>query len=190
MISRSSAWLPLVILLVLAGLSFWIESMVRLPGNGLKGSQAEPESIIENFEAIRTDAEGNPQYQLSARKLRHYSGSSLTEMESPQFVHLGYQGSEVRAISDSATVSTDGNEVDLRGNVQIVRAATSELADMMLKTAHLKIDLEQDRLTSPGAVEISDNLMVARAGAMEYDAKTRVIKLTGRVKARYDHANK
>ena len=190
MISRGSAWLPLAILLVLAGLSFWIESMVRLPANGAKGGRAEPESIIENFEAIRTNAEGNPQYQLSARKLRHYSGSSLTEMEHPQFVHLGYQGSELRAISDLATVSTDGKEVDLRGNVQIVRAATSEMADMMLKTAHLKIYLEQDRLSSPGAVEISDNLMVARAGSMDYDTKTRVIKLTGRVKARYDHANK
>jgi len=105
-------------------------------------------------------------------------------------VHLGYQGSELRAISDLATVSTDGKEVDLRGNVQIVRAATSEMADMMLKTAHLKIYLEQDRLRSPGAVEISDNLMVAHADSMDYDAKTRVIKLTGRVKARYDNANK
>jgi lipopolysaccharide export system protein LptC len=190
MISRGSVWLPLVILLVLAGLSFWIESMVQLPSNGDKAGHAQPESIIENFEATRTDAEGNPQYQLSARRLKHYSGSRLTEMESAQFVHLSYQGSEVRAIANHATISADGKEVELLGNVQVVRAATSGMADMMLKTAQLRIYPDEDRLRAQGAVEIRDNRMVAHAAAMDYDTRKRVIKLTGRVKAQYEHAKK
>jgi lipopolysaccharide export system protein LptA len=32
--------------------------------------------------------------------------------------------------------------------------------------------------------------MVAHAAAMDYDASKRVIKLTGRVKAQYEHAKK
>jgi lipopolysaccharide export system protein LptC len=34
-------------------------------------------------------------------------------------------------------------------------------------------------------VEIQDATVNLRAGAMEYDAKQRIIKLTGRVQARY-----
>lgn len=190
MVSRGSAWLPLVILAILAGLSFWIDYMVQLPANGGLASRLEPAGIIENFVATRTDTEGNPRYQLTARKLRHYSGSRLTEMEYPQFAHLGYQGSELRARSDKATVSPDGKEVELTGNVQITRSAPSGMADMMLRTALLKVYPDQDRLRATGAVEIRDNLMVAHAGAMDYDARTRVIKLTGGVKARFEHADR
>ncbi|PKO73111.1 MAG: LPS export ABC transporter periplasmic protein LptC, partial [Betaproteobacteria bacterium HGW-Betaproteobacteria-17] len=42
-----------------------------------------------------------------------------------------------------------------------------------------------DLLRAPGAVEILDDTLAVRAGAMEYDAGQRVIKLTGRVHARY-----
>lgn len=189
MISRGSAWLPLVILAVLAGLSFWIDYTVQLPVNGSLASRSEPAGIIENFVATRTDAEGNPQYQLTARKLRHYSGSRLSEMEFPQFAHLGYQGSELRARSDKATVSPDGREVELTGNVQITRSAPSGMADMMLRTALLRVYPDQERMRATGTVEIRDNRMVANAQAMDFDARTRVIKLTGRVKARFEHAN-
>lgn len=189
MFLRGSVWLPLVILLVLAGLSFWIHQMVQLPSNASHAGLSEPEGIIENFVATRTDVDGNPQYQLTARRLKHYSGSRLTEMEFPQFAHLGYRDSELRATSDKATVSSDGKEVALSGNVQVTRAAVSGMADMMLRTAELKVYPDQDRLRATGAVEIRNNLMVAQAGAMDYDASTRVIKLTGRVKARYEHAS-
>ncbi len=190
MIARGSIWLPLAILMVLAGLSFWIEQMVQLPANGSKTGNAEPESIIENFQAVRTDAEGNPQYRLSASRLKHYSGDRPTEMESPKFVHLGYRGSEVRASSQTATISADSKEVDLRGDVKISRTAKVGVPDMVFRTAHLKLYPEQDKLYAPGAVEIRDSAMVARAGAMEYDTQKRIIKLTGRVKAQYQHAKK
>jgi len=190
MVSRGSVWLPLVILLVLAGLSFWIERTVQLPSDGTQAGRADPEGIIENFMAVRTDAKGNPQYQLAARRLKHYSGSRLTEMESPQFAHLGYRDSELRAISESATVSADGKQIELLGNVLVTRAATAGLADMMLKAARLTVWPDEERLHATGPIEIRDNLMVAHAAAMDVDARTRIIKLTGRVKARYEHAKK
>jgi len=88
MISRGSLWLPLTILALLAALSFWLERMVELPASGAVATRTDPEGIMENFNALRTDLDGKPQYRLSARELRHYSNSKFTELESPRFTQL------------------------------------------------------------------------------------------------------
>ena len=95
MIARGSLWLPLAILLVLAVLSFWIERSVQISANGDPTTRTEPEGIMENFDALRTDATGQPHYRLTARKLKHYSNSKRTELDSPRFVQLDPQSGEV-----------------------------------------------------------------------------------------------
>lgn len=185
MIARDSLWLPLVILLLLAALSFWIEQSVQLAPSGSPAADTDPEGIMENFDALRTDAAGKPHYRLTAKKLKHYSGSKLTELESPRFVQLDAEAGEVSAVARQATISPDGNEVDLRGDVIVKRAARPGQSAMTLRTAQLRVFPERDQLRAPGAVDVQDATLTLRAGAMEYDAQRRIIKLTGRVKARY-----
>ena len=186
MISRGSLWLPLAILLLLAALSFWIERLVEVPANGnASPTRTDPEGIMENFDALRTDVTGKPQYRLSAKKLRHYSNSKFTELESPHFTQLDAQSGDVSAVARQATVSPDGSEVDLRGDVLVERAAHAGQSPMTLRSARLLVFPERNHLRSPGPVEIHDATLNARADAMEYDAKQRIVKLTGRVHARY-----
>ena len=186
MISRGPLWLPLAILLLLAALSFWIERLVEIPANGSASpTRTDPEGIMENFNALRTDMTGKPQYRLSAKKLRHYSNSKFTELESPHFTQLDAQSGDVSAVADQATVSPDGNEVDLRGNVLVERAARPGQSLMSMRSARLLVFPEHDRLRSPGPVEIHDATLNMRADAMEYDARQRRLTLTGRVHARY-----
>lgn len=186
MIERGSLWLPLAILLLLAALSFWIERMVEFPASGSASTtRTDPEGIMENFNAMRTDATGRPQYRLTARTLRHYSNSKFTELESPHFTQLDAQSGDVSAVASQATVSPDGNEVDLRGNVVVERAARAGQSLMTLRSARLLVFPEHDLLRSPGPVEIHDATLDLSADAMTYDAKLRILKLTGRVHARY-----
>ena len=185
MIARGSLWLPLAILGLLAALSFWIERSVQVADTGGQAGRTDPEGIMENFEALRTDPAGQPQYRLSARRLKHYSGNKLTELEAPRFVQLDPEAGEVRAMAREATVSADGEEVDLRGDVVVERAARPGQPAMTLRTAQLLVYPERDLLRAPGTVEIQDGVQSVRAGAMEYDASQRIIKLSGRVQARY-----
>lgn len=182
---RGSLWLPLAILLLLAVLSFWIEHSVQIEANGSALPHADPEGIMENFDALRTDTAGQPQYRLSARRLKHYSNSKLTELESPHFVQLDAETGEVSATARQGTVSPDGSEVNLRGDVNVLRAAQAGQSAMSLQTEWLIVFPERNLLRAPGAVDIRDATMNVRAGAMEYDAKERIIKLTGRVRVRY-----
>ena len=186
MIARGPLWLPLAILLLLAALSFWIERMVEIPADGSASpTRTDPEGIMENFNAMRTDATGKPQYRLSAKKLKHYSGSKFTELESPRFTQLDAQSGDVDAVANQATISPDGDEVDLRGNVLVERAARPGQSLMSLRSARLLVFPQRDLLRSPGPVEIQDATLNARADSMEYDARHRIVKMTGRVHARY-----
>ncbi len=190
MSARGSLWLPLVILMLLAALSYWIEQSVQLPDNGNGSERKDPEGIMENFDALRTDAAGQPHYRLTARTLRHYSGSKRTELESPRIVQLDPKIGEVSVVADKATVSSDGHEVDLRGNVHAVRAAHAGQSALSLKTAQVLVFPDRDLLRAPGAVEINDANLNVQASAMEFNYKQRVIKLTGRVHARYANAKR
>jgi lipopolysaccharide export system protein LptC len=183
--ARGSLWLPLVVLLLLAGLSYWIDHVVQMPLNTRQATQTSPEGIMENFEALRTDPAGRPQYRLSAKRLRHYTGSKRTEMELPHFVQFSAQTGEIDTTAKQATVSSDGDEVDLRGDVTVVRAAQPGQSVMTLRTARLLAYPDRNLLRAPGTVVVHDDTMDLRAGAMEYRANQRTIELTGRVKARY-----
>ena len=185
MSARGSLWLPLVVLLFLAGLSFWIERSVQISTDGSQVDQNDPEGIMENFEALRTDINGRPQYRLSAKKLRHYSSSKLTELESPHFTLLDLATGKINARADQATVSPDGSEVDLRGEVKVEREARAGQSALTLRTARLIVFPERNLLRSPGPVDVQDATLKMHAGAMEYNASQRLIKLTGRVQARY-----
>ena len=185
MIARGSWWLPLAILLVLAALSFWIERSVQVTPYGSRTTETDPAGIMENFNALRTDTEGRPEYQLSAKKLQHYSNSQFSELESPHFLLLDAKGGDVSAVSRQAAVSPDGKEVDMEGDVKVVREAHAGHSAMTLNTARLIIFPQRKLLRAPGAVDVQDATLKARAGAMEYDANQRVLKLTGRVQARY-----
>lgn len=183
--ARGSLWLPLVVLLLLAGLSYWIDHVVQLPLNTPQTANSSPEGIMENFEAMRTDLAGHPHYRLSAKRLKHYTGTKRTEMESPHLIQLSVQTGEIDTTAKQATVSPAGDEVDLQGDVVIVRAAQPGQSVMTLRTARLLAYPDRNLLRSPGSVDVRDDLMDLRAGAMEYRADQRLIILSGRVKARY-----
>jgi lipopolysaccharide export system protein LptC len=185
MSARGSLWLPLVVLLLLAGLSYWIDSVVQAPANIRQTTQSSPEGIMENFEALRTDVAGHPQYRLSAKRLKHYTGTKRTEMESPHLVQLSAQTGEIDTTARQATVSPDGDEVDFQGDVVVVRAAQPGQSVMTLRTARLLAYPNRNLLRAPGTITVHDDMLDLRAGAMEYRANQRTIELTGRVKASY-----
>ena len=183
--ARGSLWLPLVVLLLLAALSYWIERAVQAPSANGQVTKTSPEGIMENFEALRTDMTGKPQYRLSAKRLKHYTGTKRTEMESPHFVQLSAETGEIDTTARQATVSAEGDEIDLQGDVRVVRAARPGQSAMTLRTARLLAYPESDLLRAPGRVDVRDDTLDMRAGGMTYYAKRRSIELTGRVKATY-----
>ncbi len=185
MIGRNSLWFPVVLLLFLAGISFWLNYTVQGSSSVNTLNDRDPESIVENFEAIRTDPQGRIKEHLFARKLSHFSGSKLSEIEGPRLVQIVPGASNMTITAGHAVISHDSREVSLEQNVVMTRAGSAGGTAMVLTTARLLAYPERDLLRAPGPVVVKGAGLELYAAGMEIDSKRRIIKLTGRVKARY-----
>ncbi len=187
MITRGSLWLPLAILLLLAALSFWIERVGatdgqrqrRRPKPILKASWKISMRCAPIRQATRTTA-------CPPKSSSIIPAASSPNWNRPASSSWTPRPARCSAVAKQATVSSDGNEVDLRGDVhggtcrpsRTVRhdAAHGTAACFSRARPAARAGCDRYPSTAPWTV---------RAGAMEYNAKQRVIKLTGRVKARY-----
>lgn len=184
---RTSLWLPLVLLLFLAGVSAWLNYTVHGPQTKQK-RESDPETIVENFEAIRTDAAGRLKERLSAIRLTHYSGSKLSLLEAPHLTQISQDAANLTAIAERATISRDNEEVSMESNVRVTRAATPQNAALELTTQRLFVYPKRELLHAPGPVNVRGPGLNLRAGKMEVQSERRVLKFSGRVRAIYQNA--
>ena len=188
MIGRNSLWLPLVLLMFLAGVSFWLSYTVQNSATVNKRHDNDPETIVENFEAVRTDPQGRIKERLSARKLTLFSGRKLSELDAPRLMQITPGAANMTAVSERATISHDSKEVIMQNNVRITRAATTENSALTFTTQRLLVYPDRDLLRAPGSVSVQGAGLNLRAARMEVQSKRRIIKLSGRVKALYQNA--
>ncbi len=189
MIGRNSLWLPLVLLVFLASISAWLNYTVQGPGAN-KRHDSDPETIIENFEAIRTDPQGRLKERLTARKLTHFSGSKLSELDAPYLTQISPGAPDLTAVSERATISHDSKEVSMENNVRVTRAGATPDAAMLLTTQRLLVYPESDLLRAPGSITVKGPGLDLSAARMEVQSTQRIIKLSGRVKALYQNAKR
>jgi len=187
MMGRTSLWLPLVLLLFLASISAWLNYTVHGPQKKQK-RESDPETIVENFEAIRTDPTGRIKERLTANKLTHYSGNKLSLLVAPNLTQIAPNAANLTAVSERATISHDSQEISMENNVRVTRAATPQNAALQFTTQRLLVYPERDLLRAPGAVHVQGPGLDLRAARMEVQSTQRVIKFSGRVKALYQNA--
>lgn len=190
MIGRNSLWLPMALLLFLASISFWLNYTVQGPDSAKKRYDSDPETIVENFAALRTDPQGRIKERLTASKLTHFSGSKLSVLKAPQVTQISPGVANITAVSERATISRDNKEISMENNVRVTRAATPQEAALDFTTQRLLVYPEQDLLRAPGAVTIKGPGLNLSAARMEIQSKKRIIKLSGRVKALYQNAKR
>ena len=187
MMGRHSLWLPLVLLLFLAVVSAWLNYTVRGPDSKQK-RQGDPEAIVENFEATRTDNAGRVKERLTASKLTHYSDTKLSLLESPRLTQIAPDAADLTVVAERATLTRNNEEVSMENNVRVTRAATPQNGALQLDTQRLLVYPKRDLLRAPGAVAVQGDGINLRAGRMELQSKQRIIKFSGRVKALYQNA--
>ena len=80
---RLIAWSPVILLLLLAVLTWWLDARVRSPNTQLDGiGQHDPEFYIEGFMAVRMNPDGTRRYELTGTRLTHYSDGSGSKLDS------------------------------------------------------------------------------------------------------------
>lgn len=183
---RLFRWYPALLLLALAGMTFWLDQKVQPPPPVRDGStRHDPDFVIERFSAMRMNPDGSQRYAVQGSKLTHYPDDNSTFIEQPRFIHFDPKTAPVRVTSRTALVSRSGDEVDFLGAVHIVRDAFADQAAMTLDTEYLHLVPDQDTATSDKAVLMTQGDTRVQGVGMVFDNRARVLTLLSKVDVTY-----
>ena len=183
---RSSTIFPVLLMAALAGLTFWLERLVVGPESPApRRSPGTPDFIVENLKATTMNAQGEAEYSLSAAKMVHFPATDTTEVDQPRLVQWGGDAPPVRVAADRGTVTGDGKELHLRGNVVVTRDPAPKRSELRVETSYLQVIPDAEVARTPEHVVITyDNSRLEGVG-MEFNHGTRRFELRSQVSGTY-----
>ena len=193
MLTRSSLFFPLVLALLLAIITFWINLTVEQQGPKIDGSDRhDPDYTMNNFVNTQTDASGKLRYVLAATEMVHYPDDDSTVLQRPRFTQYTI---DTHALDKPYTrieglrgyVSSNGEEVTLVDNVKVTRQAFDGKGEMQIATEKLVILPDQDIAKTDAPVVITQApKTVIHGTGMVFDKKHQTVQLLKRVKVHYE----
>jgi lipopolysaccharide export system protein LptC len=187
--TRASTYFPVVLMLLLAGATWWLERVVELsepqtPGN----SRHDPDAVVDRFTVTRFGPEGKAGSTLTAARMLHFPDDETTELDAPRVVQLPKDAPPVRIRADRGTVSKDGDEVHMHDNVIVTRDATADRPELRVTTTYLHVWPKDEVAPEPVTI-IEGDSRLAGVG-MEVRAKSREFELHSQVKGSLAPASK
>ena len=184
--SRIRHWLLALPLLGLLGITYWLDRQAQ-PGPAIPDSSKrhDPDAIVENFSATRLNELGTPRFIMAASKMLHFPDDDSTTLEMPRLTSLSAERPDIHIIAKRGILSSKGDEVILRGEVEVLREADAQNGISSLRTEYLHILPDQDLLNSDRAVKIVDGHNTVYATGLEMDNKARTVRLLSQVRSEY-----
>ncbi|MEI7614024.1 MAG: LPS export ABC transporter periplasmic protein LptC [Betaproteobacteria bacterium] len=188
-----SALFPLTILFALAGLTFWLRVATELPEIRHDGKHRhDPDYIVTSAQLRKIDETGKLKYTLKATDIKHYPDDDTTDLSQPDLVFLNPKKSTLTLTSDLAHMSKDGEQVDLYGNVRIVRAATAKDPAMIATTPELTVFPDEDKAFTKSPVLITQGKSLIKGVGLQMDnrAQTYILESNASAVLESKHAPK
>lgn len=184
LVSRSRYWLPLIPLLLLLACVYWLDSQVQQEiALSENNERHDPDGIMDHFHAIKMDLQGEPRFLLTASQLRHYPDHDTTELEMPRMTMLTQDRPPVHINGQQGNISSLGDEVVFRANVNVQREAVGDQSAMTLQTEYLRVLPNRDWADTDKAVTIINANNTVHAVGLEMDNKARTMKLLSQVRS-------
>jgi lipopolysaccharide export system protein LptC len=182
---------PLLLMLALAGLTLWLELMVREDERLLPSPRRhDPDYIVDRLMHTRFNAQGVAESMLAAEKMLHYPDDDSTDLVAPRLVQTKANQPRVTVTADRATLSHDGEELFLYDNVLVVREAGAGQPEARMRTSFLQVARAQSVLRTDRDVVITEVDRVLSGRGMEYNNDSGQFHLRERVRGRYRPAKR
>jgi len=107
-------------LLALGGVSAWMQFGVVARAERASPAPGEIDYYIEKFSSTGADASGK-KYHVIAERLDHYPLDARARLLRPHIIQYTPSGAARHTRADIGWLSRDGAEVELSGNVRVVR---------------------------------------------------------------------
>ena len=190
-LDRRRSWLAFLPLIFLLGAAYWLNLQVQpLPPKEDSSKRHDPDFIVNNFSAMTLNELGTPRFIVAAQKMVHYPDDSTTILEAPRLTSLSPGSPTLYASATSGSISGKGDEIFLRDDVKITRAASATQSEMVFTTTYLHVLPERDLADTDQPVTLVDANNRVTAVGMHINNKTRVINLLAQVNSEHDVAKK
>lgn len=186
--TKSAIAFPLALLLLLAVLTFWIDRSVQPQLPKLDGSSRhDPDYIMSNFETTQTDVNGALRYKLAAAEMKHFPDNDATDLIKPRFIQFAKDKPYTKLEGDTGNVSSDGEQVEVFGNVLVMREAFGDKGEMTVETDYLKILPNEEYATTdrPVVIKQAPGTVVYATGLI-YEKQQQTVTLMNKVRAHYE----
>ena len=177
---------PLLLMLALAGLTFWLEHMVR-EEEATAGAprRHEPDYVVDKLMHTRFNSQGAVESMLAAEKMLHFPDDDSTDLLAPRLVQTRTDEPRMTVTAERATLSQDGEELFLYDNVLVVREGGTGQPETRMRTSFLQVARAQSVLRTDRDVVITEADRVVSGRGMEYNSDTGRFQLRERVRGRY-----
>ncbi|BBI98723.1 hypothetical protein FGKAn22_04160 [Ferrigenium kumadai] len=186
LVSRARYWLPLLPLLGLLGVTYWLNLQVKPEAaKPDSGKRHDPDAIMENFSAVKFNVQGATRFIMAAKKMQHYPDDDSTTLEVPRLTTLSADRPAIHVIAKRGTVSKRGDEVFLYDDVEVLREASADREELTLQTEFLHVVPDRDWADTGRPVTIVDAHNTIHAIGLEMDNNARTLKLLSQVRSEH-----
>ena len=180
---RITAFIAIVLLASLAGVSYWYSQTTRLKKIAAPVSREGPDFVVKGVTLTQFDETGRATNRLHAGELMHFAADDHSELSQPRLISLRPDQPLLEARANTANVEHGGERVLLAGDVVVTRAPGRNGAPpMQLRTQQLTAIPDLDRYSTDAAVELEQGDSVVRSIGMDYDNVQRVVKFRSKVR--------
>lgn len=179
-------YLPLLLMLVLAGATWWLVRITPLPPlqAAPEPSPQAPDYRLLGVDLQRYRDDGSLVARIQGRELRHFPQGDRMELEEVRVLWNQPDG-PLTAHALRAEVTEGGDRTRLMGSVVLSRPATPERPPMEVRGEEIEFDARQSRAWSNQPVELIEGQGVTRAAGFEYRQADSQVRLKGPVRAQW-----
>ncbi len=159
---RATTTLPLVLMVLLAGFSWWVarEALQAMRGGAaLASPPQQPDYFLKDFQTRTFDALGNPGAELSGAEMAHIPGNQTVRIVQPRLRAHDGDGALTLASAQLGLSNADGSNVQLFGDA-VVRREAPGAQPLTVRSSFLNIFPQVRKITSnrPSTVRRGDSV--------------------------------
>lgn len=179
------AWLLLVFAASLA-LWLWRSPREQPPDSAVSGANhtAEPGYVATGAVLLETDADGQPQYRLTATRIEQADPRADIRLDAPEFHYRG--DTEWMLTARSGVLPPAAQQVTLSGDV-LATAQRPQQAPLRIRTATLDVDMLAQRLDTAAEVAMDWGPNRVWATGLHADMKADSLRLESHARGEFSH---
>ena len=181
----STRLFPLVLLLALALLSFWLERAARQHPAQPSPLRHDPDYSAEAFTITDYGRAGAPESTLSAARMVHFPDDDSTDLVAPRLVQTRPGEPRLELSAERGLLSEDGAEVFLHDNVVLWRARLEQTPEARMESSFLHVLRARALVRTDREVRISEPGRSLIGLGMEYDNEARTLALHAEVRGNF-----